>query len=325
MAKNSHHYAYDAANLLETCICHLQDVIDLDKQGSHAVLYELKESLMQTENLIRHYFYQLVETESMQASGEALTIPEKGAQQEEMPSLSTSVAALRSILEQRKANEKGSFPSDRQRNKRTISKHRRRRHDMPDLSSNSQLSQGYSPSRNATDSLLFRLIVALQLCLVRIDDALFVVKGHRRDGENRIIGTTPQGRKVRSWLVSIGYCGGIIGVTSFLLRKNRAEGRTNDSQTFALVFAKVGAAAFLVKGMAVQWKALWMSSKLEKSEAEIAQWQQQWLLIQYENRVELKDMPMTTHTQPTSNDAMDSAKSKRLIEYALRENSHKVQ
>lgn len=324
----SHQYAFDAARLLGDCISHLQDVVELDTRGNHTILYELKEALLGIEGLLELHFFRILQAEAIGENFKDILADFGNG----TPPLSKSTMVLRTVLDIKHQVEQsqGQSPSPTRRHRRVkksaTPKHRSHTPIMAvsDLGSKTNVLQGYSASRSATDSLLFRLIVALQLCLVRIDDAMFVIGGHRRSGGNRILGKTPQGRKVRSWVVTMGYCGGVVGTTAYLLRNHRHKAGRNDSQTIAMTFAKVSASAYLVAEMAKQWKSLWMTSKLEKSMGEIEEWKEQWLLVNYETKSDSQQGYAPQHVTNAAAEALDAIKSRRLIEYALREHSHKV-
>lgn len=307
-----HYYAFDAASLLETCIDHLQTVLELDTKGSHSVLYELKEALVTTERLLQDYFLQILNNNKTSKStddgtssptpnesGSLSNVP--GDEKQKLPSLSECMTALRNQNEQQRLQEQhgnNSTSSSSSRQQHRLH-HKPRRHNPTPF------------SRSVTDTLLFRLIVALQLCLVRIDDAHFVIAGFRRnkdteDGSGSVTNSMRRRRR-QKWLVNIGFCGSVLGVTTFLLQRNRRDNINNniDTREGFLTLAKVGTSAFLCYEMANQWKSVWMASKLVKTTTEIEEWQRQWLLVEsYREK--------SSTSQPQSN---DDDKSKRLIEY----------
>lgn len=278
-SSNYHYYAFDAAQLLETCIDSLQKSVELDTKGSHTVLYELKEALVRTECLLQDYFFQILQTSSNDAMA-------KLSGDNDPPSLAECTAALRDLMEIQRNNEQATTVKHPGMSK----KHTKIRHHNP------------SPARSVTDTLLFRLIVALQLCLVRIDDAHLVIAGFRRKREADSPTASARRRRRRKWMVNLGLCGGVLGVTAYLLKDKNSQSSSVDTKEGLQTLAKVGTSAFLCFEMGKQWQSGWMASKLVKSTTELEEWQEQWLLVEYEhNRGGIR----STHD-----------KSMRLIEYA---------
>jgi len=156
MMSFSYHYAFDAAKLLIDCLTQVDEVIDTAERGAkrgfqhhHASvvssLYDMKETLVQAEHQLLCYFLYILQQEIDHASS-----PQVHEAYSQYPcyDLPSTVDFLKFVLvaESSAINVKG-----------------------PDLNPN------YYPRRNVTDSLLFRLNVALQLCLLRIDDSRSVV------------------------------------------------------------------------------------------------------------------------------------------------------
>jgi len=133
------HYAFDAAALLEQCLEQLQEVIQADERsrGSHWALYDLKEALIATEQLLYEYIQCLLEQERTTSSSpkiQALFVKNP-------PSclcLQSSIELLRNVL-MRKQDTDG--------NRKVVE----------------PTGQSLYSGKSSKDSLLFRLIVALQL------------------------------------------------------------------------------------------------------------------------------------------------------------------
>ena len=302
-----HYYAFDAAQLLETCIDHLQEVVELDTKGSHSILYELKEGLLQIESVLRDYFLQIIQDDTGESTAEK--------KPKAVPSLADCMSSLRATMEQTREEDQAKASSA------SSTRHQRFSNKSPARHIQTSTAPGvphhtYSSSRNLTDTLLFRLIVALQLCIVRIDDAHFVIAACRRQGTK-----ADQHRKRwrRKLMANVGYCGGILGVTAFLLRKRDTDGGNSKISTEVIqTLAKVGAVAFLGRMTVRTWKTLWMTSKLDKTMMELMEWQRQWMLV-HSDRSTSKNSPGSL-TQLDSNESGDAGKAEILMEYARQRN-----
>lgn len=176
------HYLYDAVHLLIRSLDQLQGVIRLSEgtNRSHSTLYDLREALSATETLLHRYAEQLLLKMSMQDRPTMPTIPSASHQ-----TLSSLVDLLRCFGE----GESNSRITQTD----TI-------HQSASTSADRDRPRTYYPKRSATDSLLFRLIVALQLCLVRIDDARLAINGGSTRSTKQTI-TTP-GTKIGSTVAS---------------------------------------------------------------------------------------------------------------------------
>lgn len=273
---------------------HLQTVIELDAKGSHTILYEIKEALVTTERLLQDYFFQILQIAVIESGSTAEVVAKSqgNSGDDPLPTLGESVKALRILMDQKRSREQDK-PTPRHQG-------------LSKLSSKHAKTGTTLPSRSVTDTLLFRLIVALQLCLVRIDDAHFVITGFRRgSGDDSNVAASLRRQRKRKWFVHIGFCGGVLGITAFLLQRDRKRGNSAEIKEQLKSLAKVGTSTFLVIQLANQWQSGWMASKLVKSTTEIEDWQQQWLLVEYAGS-----------TTKSGESKCDDDKSKRLIEYA---------
>jgi hypothetical protein len=284
-------YAFDAAGLLLQCQQELQDVIlDDERRGysSHYALYDMKEAMLATDRCLYDYFQQALEQHQTRSSSTtvqalyALGPPS---------SLSSTVSLLRSVLKE----QQNADPKHARSTARSISQ-----------------SHSYFPSRSATDSLLFRLIVALQLCLVRIDDASFVVTGRRqKDASSEVVAT-------RAMHLALG-CVGAVGFASLMMRRHHGSMQIGDYRPLVIASAKLGLAAVATSWVRKSWRNMWMTSKIVQSTRAIEDWNQQWHLVQ--STVSHDNTQVTKEAQSSADApleaALDAAMSRRLVEYAL--------
>lgn len=287
-------YAFDAADLLLQCQQELQDVIEADERrgySSHYALYDMKEALLATDVSLYRYFQQYLEQHQTRSSSSttvqalyALGPPD---------CLSSSVSLLRSVL---KAEQQ-----DRDL------KHNRKKVHVTDQ------CHAYYPIRSATDSLLFRLVVALQLCLVRIDDARFVVTGNRQKDASSVVVAT------HALHISLG-CISAMGFASLLIRRHHESMYAGDYRPLVLASAKLGLAAVATTWLRKSWRNMWMTSKIVQSTREIECWKEQWDLVQ-SAPTSKNDAQLAKQAQSSADEsleaALDAAMSRRLVKYAL--------
>ena len=155
-------------------------------------------------------------------------------------------------------------------------------------------AHSYYPRRSATDSLLFRLNVALQLCLVRIDDARLVICGERykkqqpQQQQQQQATTMLASRSIRPYLYYT--VAGLMGITTFAtvyMRRNpnhRLLSKTMNLKMYQpLVImnsSKLLISVFTLQWIQTKWSNKWMTTKLVKSTEEIEEWIRQWILVQ---------------------------------------------
>lgn len=302
----SHHYAFVAAKLVEQCLEQIQGVIDTDERSkrlhpSNSSLYDMKEALAEAERQLFYYFVYIIQKEvENSSSAQVHEIYEK-----DYPcyDLASSVDFLHLVL---------------------------REFSLSAVEHAGHPTHSYYPRRSATDSLLFRLNVALQLCLVRIDDARLVICG-RRHTEGPIVDmaklTTT--RVFRPWPARMA--AGLLGVTtlSLLFVKRHPEFKVlRNVQVYQPLLrnaAMTGVALFATQWLHQKWSNMWMTNKIVKSTEEIEEWSRQWTLVQciptpktpqQLNKKAPSPSPLTETNQDT---LLDAARSQRLIEYALHE------
>jgi len=232
-----------------------------------------------------------------------------------MPSLSDCVKLLRNRMEARKKREleEDEEHSSSPRHCRFSKSPAKHIHTPATVGAQRHY---FSSSQNVTDTLLFRLIVALQLCLVRIDDAHFVFANCRRQcNDVHHAEKTHQKRQRRKWMINAGYCGGVLGVTVFLLRKDNDDGnRRLEAKDAIGTLAKVSAAFFVQRMMIRAWKKLLMTNKLDKTKEEIEEWQQQWTIVQGDGRNRTDSSTSLIKLQ--SKGQGEVSREERLIDYA---------
>jgi hypothetical protein len=301
-------YVFDAVPLLDDCIDKLQKTIDQDSQGHHDALYDMKEVLVSTERLLHKYLALEIEKKDLTA----------GAHKDaSSTSIMGTMAALKEVLEKKQRQEE--------------LHNRRIRFRNPQDPIPVQNHSYYNTGRSATDTLLFRLIVALQLCLVRIDDAHFVLTG-RRIG----VSTTDEQKVGRRLLLLTGCCLVCAGVSL----RHQQGGRelrllpkgVDDSSLVLGALAKIGTTLVVGTWVKSKLNAIWITAKIIQSTNEIEEWIKQWQVVQStvppQEKVdemwlaERSETSAPSQTTTQSQELMDD-KSRRLIEYAMR-HSRKV-
>jgi len=304
----AHHYAIDAASLLETCLTRLRETMTLDRRKRHVSLVDMETALVTTERLLLAYICQQIDLER-EAASDVVHIKEEDSDHDVPPTLLECIEIFQTVLEAKKQRQQL-----RSRHaEKGLSRGQNRSVNVSFASNVVPLANGglqndnvgtvrptFDHSRSPVDSLLFRLIVALQLSLVRIDDARFVITGHRyRDDEKSIAESS------RKHVVGIASTVCVLGVGSFwFVRWSKSNKPPLETRGMLLLSGKVALVALTGKILVRQWGNLWMTAKIMKSTADVEEWQQQWLLVQ------------TTGTRRDSLTSPD-AKSQRLIEYAL--------
>jgi hypothetical protein len=321
----SHHYAIVAAKLVEQCLEQIQSVIDADERSkrihpSNSSLYDMKVVFAEIESHLLNYFASIIEKEvetstSVQVHEKYKTIDLWSCD------LRSNVEFLQYMLKEASiaASEHAGHPA-----------------------------HSYYPRRSATDSLLFRLNVALQLCLVRIDDARFVICGERyqqlTQKSNAQTTTSVKVVAQRPYLYSA--IAGLLGATTLAaayVRQYPDFKSSRVSLTGSLYQPWIqNSSKFIVSVLTLQWihkkwSNMWMTTKLVKSTEEIEEWIQQWILVQstptpkpqnnksipiqqpQQHTPDHSDMTMPTTAICDNNNLLDAARSRRLIEYALHE------
>lgn len=312
----SYNYAFDAAKLLNDCLSQIEEVIEIDelsRRGFHAsssALYDMKEALVQVERQLFCYFQYIIQNEVEKSSSPQVHQAYNQCRFDGLHSTTDFLSFV--LLAESSASSNEEEPNLRPTN--------------------------YYPRRSVTDSLLFRLNVALQLCLLRIDDSRSMITGRRQNDVK-----VPSSLVVPSLTSAIGeyvlpIAAAILGFSTLSLSHVRhhipapaAVIRTYDSYQPILVrVAQSGAALVALRWIHGKWSHLWMAMKLNRSTHDIEEWNTQWSLVQSTTASSTKrntvPSPRPSSPQPMDDDstggynheiALDAARSQKLIEYAL--------
>jgi len=303
-----HHYSIDAAEALQLCQERLKLIINA-KNEAPDVMYDLESGLKSTERIIRTRLVKLIDLERqdvLESSLSEILEAEHDEEFESVPnSLVASITALETVM-----RRKAEYATDH--NQQEHQHHDRYNpmkitHPMRESSSATfspiQISTGtftnqpsvdYAdtlsalPGRSVTDSLLFRLVVALQLCQVRIDVAHHVITGRHREDSG-----LPKSTNFTAF-ASVCMIAGALGV--FISR------RGTNSRDLSQWSTKAAAGAVLYTIARQQLRHYWMAAKIAKSIEELEEWRNQW------NHV---------HQHDEDGSVSIETKSQRLIEYAL--------
>lgn len=311
MLGSSHHYLFDAVSLLDDCITKLQTTIQHDSGSQHDALYEMKDVLLCAEQLLHDYLDRMIQKESRGAKGRIDPPMER-------LSIKESLDYFQVVLKEKKRQD-----NVRQGRKRFLNP----QDPFPVPPKNILYT-----TRSATDSLLFRLIVALQLCLVRIDDAHLVLTGRRIKVDDP--------RKVHqeqreALALGAGFCCCLLGAGMSIISSSPRDRLVTtkwwkglipplDRQQLSirsLVFG--GVLVWGGRAINKHWKKIWMTDKIFKSRCEIEEWTRQWKTVQNEvsprsQREQLRqELDQFDPEQNSIPDLMDD-KSRRLIEYAMK-------
>jgi hypothetical protein len=327
----SHHYAVVAAKLVEQCLDQIQSVIDADERSKrlhsdNSSLYDMKVALAEIESHLFNYFSCIIEKE-VESSTSSQVHERYQIIDTWSCDLKSQVEFLQFILMEANiaATAHAGHPA-----------------------------HSYYPRRSTTDSLLFRLNVALQLCLVRIDDARFVICGERYQQQQRE--TTFASNSNRPYFY--GTVAGFLGATAFAstyVRQYQIPIFHYTGKNFGMYqplimnASKVLVSVLTLRWIHTKWSNKWMTTKLVKSTEEIEEWIRQWILVQstptpklpnvnstlpagapHPSQQQLHQLP--TNTNSTRDDttfnnsstgdscnSLDAARSRRLIEYAMHE------
>jgi len=264
--------------------------------GRYEALYQLQKSLVATEKLIFAYISRILRDKKDQQTASndinSTTLIETRNYDSGNTYRGDIVQALedlKQISQEAKEKNYGDESSSRHRRSRRVRKPQEPTLDRPSF---------YPTKRQSADSqLLFRLIVIFQLLLVRIDDAHYVITGHRIDGlpgagadkqrnDDNNKGTCKESQ-IHSNYLSLGFCclgAGLIA--GFLGRKYTGNQRIRlpslsiyDRNKLLGATAKASASLLglaLLKGFL---NVCWMTDKIVRSNNELLEWSNQWELI----------------------------------------------
>mmetsp|Transcript_18246 Transcript_18246/g.27634 ORF Transcript_18246/g.27634 Transcript_18246/m.27634 type:complete len:733 (+) Transcript_18246:213-2411(+) len=264
MKSNQHHYAFDAAFLLRTSLKKLRNTIVLQGKFRHSALVEMEEVLVKIQHLLHTYFVRLIERHS-QVDETSHDIYEETIQITPR-TLTESVQALEKLIRYRENQQHntGPKPSDCsfQAMDHKISLDMRMSQTAKVAGENKvgkkEVLQIFASKRSETDSMLFRLIVALQLCLVRINDVYSLFK------------------KVRFPFQNIALSAACFGISAIAVRP-----QLKSSQRGAMVgISKISVSTISLVLFSKCCYRLWMFGKLSNSTKSLKAWKEQWMLIE---------------------------------------------
>lgn len=312
MIGSSHHYLFDAVSLLDDCITKLQITIEHDSGNQHDALYEMKDVLLCAEHLLHDYLDRMIVKESR-------GLKRRIDPPTERFSIKESLELFQVVLKETRRQD-------------DINQRKIRFLNPQDPFQIPRKNTLYT-TRSATDSLLFRLIVALQLCLVRIDDAHLVLTGRRIkvDDQRKL-----QQDHNEALALGAGICCCFLGAGMALLSSSPRDRRVTttrwwkelvpqDRQPYSIQSLVLIGGVLVWGGRAMNkhWQKLWMTDKIFKSRCEIEEWTRQWETVQNEvsprsQREQLRqELDHLDQEQNSIPDLMDD-KSRRLIEYAMK-------
>jgi hypothetical protein len=282
-----HQYAFDAAKLLIQCQDELSSSSEINL-SSH--IRGLQEVLSKTEQELHAYFQGYLVEEQLDADEEV-----KALLQTISPTkLASSVRLSKSI----------------KRHKKSVAK--QHKHQQQHLHSAPTFYE--YPQRTTTDSLLFRLVTILQLCLVRIDDALWVLAGRRRVVPGPSVDHQPHRYTLATKALAATSLAGVLAVWTYTAgnRTNRRPiSDASVSNDWLMLLAKVGITGVVVACLRSRGNKAWMTSKIVDSTTSLGDWNRQWQAIQ----PSMEPPSYGKHAM----DLNDTDQARLLMEFALKE------
>jgi hypothetical protein len=266
------HYAIEAATILNTCRENL--TIVLEKSGRNIHVLELDRTLLTTEQMLHYHLLNLLEKEIQEQDAhhgfidihcdESKKQMDRANQQS--LSITTTTRTLMQTVEELKRLSCNTVPlihSNKAHTSTTAKTHSRKceAEVIPSpMSTNStplhdnNATYKSTNEKSAVDSLLFRLIVILQLCLVRIDEAYCISCAKS---------------KLTAWILA-GASGAIAATTAIIPSDKKSVHKIGKG------LVCTGTVLILRKG----WRLICMNARLLNSSLTLEDWQQQWTLIQ---------------------------------------------
>ncbi|EEC51904.1 predicted protein [Phaeodactylum tricornutum CCAP 1055/1] len=291
------HYSFDAAAFLDQCLKAIQEVIDAEHSSrrTHPALTDLRGCLLTTEHLLFEHFQFLLERERREVSS-SKTVHSLLCSRVYPSNLQSLVELLKRILQEKQA-------LDQEHPEQAYVYHQQDQY------------RSYYQSRNSIDSLLFRLVVILQLCLVRTDDA----RNSTNFGRRKDIALTNTPGYFSWWIIAtVGFAGARTAATAFprtLLAIRGAAAR----EGVTIVQAVGGLVLLMSSANAIRkrWGKLWIASRIANSSESLQEWNQQWAMLQFNVSKDDKssNAPSSSPTLP----AFDTCKTQKLVRYAFRD------
>mmetsp|Transcript_9314 Transcript_9314/g.14352 ORF Transcript_9314/g.14352 Transcript_9314/m.14352 type:complete len:721 (+) Transcript_9314:66-2228(+) len=258
MKSTQHHYAFDAASLLHTSLKELRKAMLLQGQIRQTALIEMEEVLVRIQHLLHAYFVRIIEIERQSQVEESDNDIHDESVEITPCSLYESVGALQKIMRNRMPRQSNDC---RYEVNERISSLEMKIDQKTNHHQNEAIKKDIMPifsSKSETDSMLFRLIVALQLCLVRIHDiyALF--------------------RKGSFSFRTIALSATCFGISAFAVRpqfKNIRRGEIAE-------ISKISISTISLLSFSKFCYRLWMLGKLSNSTKALKAWKEQWMFIE---------------------------------------------
>ncbi|KAG7362763.1 lipase [Nitzschia inconspicua] len=294
------HYSTQAVRLLDQCERKLRKILDEMPHRSQSFT-KLSKCLVLIDNLLLAYIRNVMESFDIGSDNKRQKEPE------------TSFQAM-NIFEAGK---------DRRRNsaKAGLQNPQDPAHQSQD--SRNPFQDNYS-TKTAIDTLLFRLIVSLELLLVRLDDANYVILGHRTEKEIPAVVPLTTSRLAPTTLVVVGLCAG----TGFFATVTNHRTRTTfkDRRQWMSLGAKIAGIAFLSLRVMNGMARVWMRDKIVRSTIELTEWSSQWKLIHRKTGFTSLSLLRSTspnNSMPSNRKISDEQlglddKSRTLIEHAMK-------
>jgi hypothetical protein len=247
------HYTRTAVLLLDHCQKSLKPLLEETSLRSHS-LTKLQSVLLVIDNLLLSHVSRF--TEALHASREDVSV--------EKPVTAVQALRLGTTLDQ--DIEKTYSIQELQNPQDPLHHSCDHRHSLYENSF----------TKTAVDTLLFRLIVSLDLLIVRIDDIRYVMLGRQMDKEASTAVAKQNVGILPTSVLLLGLCTGL-GCGAYFNRKLRTSLR--DSGHWIMLITKVACVASLslqlVNGMARSW----MRGKIARSTNDLMEWTSQWKLI----------------------------------------------
>ena len=303
--------------------------------GRYESLNQLQKSLVGTEKLLVGYVFEKLH-EERDNDNKASSDETKGNINSDDIDIVRALEILKQISQVKSDNINSHIDESRHNNHRHSNL--RNPQEPRTLKSRSSL---YTTSRQSADSqLLFRLIVICQLLLVRIDDAHYVISGHRIPNSEH---EKPQQVHYNLLSFSCYCCLGAGLITGYFGRSSTGNHRIQllslssyDKKRLILATSKASVSLLSLTLLKNFLNVCWMTDKIIRSNNELLEWSHQWELIHYSpkesNTEQSRHYSSLSAFQPnalspvkckTSKDiimeeflGMDDDKSRKLIEYA---------
>jgi hypothetical protein len=256
-------YLFQVVPMLDECQSKLQRLFDRKSSALRSrSLLELRKSLCFVDNQLVRYIHQAIDS-SFDGS-----YSDSEGEETAMQAMDTFKALL--VREQHDANDV---------------EHRNPQEPSYSADSGERCSFYQSiTAKTAIDTLLFRLIVALELLLLRIDDAHFVLVGHRMATVQHHHETAHAAMNAPSHSKRFLVFGACAGAGLWALKnRDRTQSLASVRPWLPMVYRGAGGALLgwmTMKGMAKYW----MTDKIIRSADDLKDWASQWELIHRRQR-----------------------------------------